>query len=251
MSLFIKRNPLPGSDSLECERLGLQLIEKYYPQHGLKTPQVIALEDDELRLEKIDAAEGTPQLFAELGRKLAALHRVRAEKFGWERDNFIGLNRQWNVWHGNWGEFFVEYRLERQVGLIERKILKAELQDLLDKNKAGLVRFLNRHAPQPSLLHGDLWAGNVLFSKTNVYVIDPAVYYGDRECDTAMTRLFGGFAGAFYEAYERAWPLPDGHQERVKIYNLYHYLNHYNLFGEGYLSGVRQGFETIDRVAAF
>ncbi len=162
-----------------------------------------------------------------MARMLAALHRNTGERYGWETDNWIGLAPQKNGWRDNWGEFFWECRLVPQatkagIGL-EKKI-----RDLL-KN----------HNPPPSLVHGDLWAGNAGFLQDGSPVIyDPAVYYGDREADLAMMELFGGFSGECFSAYQKIIPLEAGYETRKHLYNLYHLLNHLNLFGRGYLGQV-------------
>jgi fructosamine-3-kinase len=163
--------------------------------------------------------------FAALGRVLAALHRKSAPRFGWQRDNYIGATPQANGWCDDWAEFWRERRLRPQ---FERAGLNFEFPE----------RLLENHRPQPSLLHGDLWNGNVGFTAQGPVLFDPAVYYGDREADLAMTELFGGFPREFYQAYRQAWPLPPGYEKRKHVYNLYHLLNHLNLFGGGYLGQV-------------
>jgi protein-ribulosamine 3-kinase len=163
--------------------------------------------------------------FAALGRMLATLHRKTATRFGWQRDNYIGATPQANGWCDDWAEFWRERRLRPQ---FERAGLKLEFAEKL----------LENHRPQPSLLHGDLWNGNVGFTPEGPVIFDPAVYYGDREADLAMTELFGGFPREFYQAYRQAWPLPPGYEKRKHLYNLYHLLNHLNLFGGGYLGQV-------------
>jgi protein-ribulosamine 3-kinase len=183
-----------------------------------------------------------------LGEQLAAQHRVGANAFGWDRDNTIGLTPQRNAWAGDWHEFFREHRLRFQLELAERNgfgdLLRERGVQLLD----AVPALLAGHQPAPSLLHGDLWGGNWL---TNVQgepvIFDPAVYFGDREADLAMTHLFGGFASSFYAAYEAAWPLAPGSDRRCELYNLYHVLNHANLFGVHY---ARQAASTIDRLLA-
>jgi protein-ribulosamine 3-kinase len=157
-----------------------------------------------------------------MGRMLAALHRTTGERYGWATDNWIGLAPQANGWSGDWASFFFEKRLAPQA-----RRARMRLPDLR--------KILEGHRPQPSLLHGDLWSGNAGFTAEGPVFFDPAVYYGDREADVAMTELFGGFPPAFYEAYG---PLPEGYRVRKHLYNLYHLLNHLNLFGSGYLGQV-------------
>ncbi|MCG8427818.1 MAG: fructosamine kinase family protein [Chromatiales bacterium] len=168
------------------------------------------------------------------GTALAALHRTRANHFGWHRDNTIGSTPQSNRQHGDWINFWREERLGFQLNLAEQR---GEKGALIDRGRRLLELFpaLIDHNPQPSLLHGDLWAGNLSYQRNGEPVIyDPAVYYGDREADIAMTELFGGFGQAFYNAYNSAWPLDGGYRTRKTLYNLYHILNHLNLFGGGY-----------------
>lgn len=173
---------------------------------------------------------------AEAGRRLAALHRSTSEAFGWVRDNTIGSTPQPNAPDADWTTFFRERRLGFQLDLAARNgyggRLQREGERLLDAFPA-----LIDHAPRPALLHGDLWAGNLSYDRDGQPVVfDPAVYYGDREADLAMTELFGGFGADFYAAYQDAWPLDAGYRTRRTLYNLYHILNHLNLFGGGYLS---------------
>jgi fructosamine-3-kinase len=163
--------------------------------------------------------------WAAMGKALAALHRQTGPRFGWQRDNYIGLAPQVNTWKDDWCEFFVECRLRPQAH-------KAGI-DIPEKRVRAL---LADHRPMPSLLHGDLWNGNAGFTADGPVVFDPAVYYGDREADLAMTELFGGFRREFYEGYG---PLDAGYERRKHLYNLYHLLNHLNLFGGGYLGQVK------------
>jgi fructosamine-3-kinase len=167
--------------------------------------------------------------FAALGRMLATTHRNPGPRFGWHRDNYIGSTPQQNGWRDDWREFWLERRLRPQLELAAR--------NGFDLPPPGIL-VLERHEPQPSLLHGDLWSGNAGFSAEGPVVFDPAVYYGDREADLAMTELFGGFPREFYRAYDEAWPLDEGYERRKPLYNLYHLLNHLNLFGGGYLGQV-------------
>lgn len=155
---------------------------------------------------------------------LAAVHGTTSERFGWASDNWIGLAPQENGWSDDWADFFLEKRLKPQAAKCG---LSGHLPDVR--------RILEGHRPEASLLHGDLWSGNAGFTPDGPVIFDPAVYYGDREADLAMTELFGGFPAQFYSAYG---PLPDGYQVRKHLYNLYHLLNHLNLFGTGYRAQV-------------
>jgi protein-ribulosamine 3-kinase len=168
--------------------------------------------------------------FAALGRMLATAHRNAAHRFGWHRDNYIGATPQHNGWCDNWGEFWMARRIRPQLELAEGNGFRIAVPAL---------NFLEEHKPAPSLLHGDLWSGNAGFTPDGPVVFDPALYYGDREADLAMTELFGGFPREFYRAYNDAWPLDEGYERRKHLYNLYHLLNHLNLFGSGYLGQVQ------------
>jgi protein-ribulosamine 3-kinase len=175
------------------------------------------------------------------------MHRATSGRFGWHRDNTIGATPQLNAWESDWIVFWQTYRLGYQLDLAARSGHGGQLQ-----RRGGLLLerlpALFDHAPVPSLLHGDLWGGN--FSgdaEGNPVIFDPACYYGDREADLAMTELFGGFSGRFYSAYRAAWPLDPGYDTRKTLYNLYHILNHLNLFGGGYGS---QAERMIDRLLA-
>jgi protein-ribulosamine 3-kinase len=168
--------------------------------------------------------------FAALGRMLAAGHRKSGPRFGWQRDNYIGATPQQNGWCDDWGQFWIERRIGPQLELAKRNGFALPLPD---------CSVLERHRPAPALLHGDLWSGNAGFTAEGPVVFDPAVYYGDREADLAMTELFGGFPREFYQAYNEAWPLDEGYPRRKHVYNLYHLLNHLNLFGGGYLGQVK------------
>lgn len=189
-----------------------------------------------LVLEHIDLSGGAP-CSRRLGRELAAMHRHTASRFGWRRDNTIGSTPQPNTPCDDWIRFWRERRLGFQLDLARRNGYGGELQRLGKRLLARLEGFFPGYAPQASLLHGDLWGGNYGCDASGAPVIfDPAVYYGDREADLAMTELFGGFGGRFHAAYREAWPLDPGYAARKDLYNLYHVLNHLNLFGGGYRS---------------
>jgi len=182
----------------------------------------------------------------QLGEQLAALHHCSNERFGFEQDNFIGSTAQPNKWSDNWIDFWREQRLGFQLRLAAQNGYCGQLQSLGAKLLDALPAFFAGHTPQPSLLHGDLWSGNHAFIADGTpSIFDPATYYGDRECDIAMTELFGGYPASFYSAYRAAWPLDAGHATRRDLYNLYHILNHANLFSGGY---VRQAEQVIGRL---
>jgi len=183
-----------------------------------------------------------------LGEQLAALHGCTRNRHGWDRDNTIGTTVQFNPYTDCWLEFWRNSRLAPQLKLAASNSAPAALIDVGERLLEKLPALFRHYEPVPSLLHGDLWRGNVdgLADGTPV-VFDPASYYGDRETDIAMSNLFGGFNDKFYDAYRAAWPLADGWETRAEMYRLYHLLNHYNLFGGGY---ARQSQRLIERLVS-
>lgn len=232
---FVKLNQPPLVSMFEAEAAGLAELHQ---TGAIRVPEPIAFGADHkhswLVLEYIDF--GTPDGdTAALGEQLAALHRVRGKNFGWERDNTIGSTPQINTPDSDWARFFACHRLGYQLELAESRGLNHRTIESGQRLAENTGAFFTGYQPQPSLLHGDLWGGNWAVDTSGQPVIfDPAVYYGDRETDIAMTELFGGFGSAFYSAYQAAWPLDPGYSVRRNLYNLYHVLNHYNLFGGGY-----------------
>lgn len=200
-----------------------------------------------LVMEALDLTRGRdaqPE-WRQMGCGLAQIHRETNEQFGFEADNWIGGTPQINAWQTDWADFFRDYRLRPQFGLARRNGLPLHRTEAL---LAHVPHLLGSHCPQPSLLHGDLWSGNVGFTRDGQATLyDPACYYGDRETDLAFSRYFGGFPSAFYDAYQREWPLPPGHEDRQLLYNLYHVTNHANLFGGGY---TRDAQSHIDQLLA-
>ena len=189
-----------------------------------------------LVLEHLDLVAGTPQDFARMGRALAQLHRAGAENFGLERDNFIGATPQANRQSALWPAFFRDQRLRPQLRQAAAGPVAGAWLDGALRIADSIDSFFPGYQPRPALLHGDLWRGNAGFLKDGTPVIyDPAVYFGDREADLAMSEMFGGFAPEFAAAYRDAWPLDPGYAVRRDLYNLYHMLNHVNLFGAGYV----------------
>jgi protein-ribulosamine 3-kinase len=246
---FVKTAPREQAERLIAEADGLRELAS---ARAVRVPEVFAcgVRDDDafLEIERIVPTSPTPEVEALLGEQLAAQHRVTKPAFGWHRDNTIGLTPQPNGWMDDWVAFYRERRLRFQLELARANGFGPLLQARGERLLEALPALLSGHAPQPSLLHGDLWGGNWLAGEGGVpFIFDPAVYYGDREADLAMTHLFGGFGPEFYRAYETAWPLEPGHAARRELYNLYHVLNHANLFGSGY---ARQAREMIDRLLA-
>lgn len=233
---FVKFNETSRLDMFEAEADGLNEI---VASGAIRAPRPIvsgrAGDRAYLVMEYLDlGGRGGDAADAALGTALAQMHRVTRSDFGWRRDNTIGTTRQINHPDSDWLRFYREHRLRYQLELAARsgeQSLLSTGERLLD----ALPAFFSDYRPLPSLLHGDLWGGNhgVLRDGTPV-IFDPAVYYGDREADLAMTELFGGFGDEFYRSYEDTWPPDPGYRTRKVLYNLYHVLNHFNLFGGGY-----------------
>jgi len=168
--------------------------------------------------------------------RLVQLHRTPGEHFGWRHDNFIGRSPQPNGEGDNWAAFFVARRLRPQFERARANGFGGDLQRQGERLLGRVPALFLDYRPQPSLLHGDLWHGNAAFTAAGEpTVFDPAVHFGDREADLAMSELFGGFPSAFYAAYRSAWPLNEDYEQRKPLYSLYHILNHLNLFGRSYL----------------
>lgn len=244
---FIKFNQKNRLPMFEAEAAGLQLIEK---TGTIRVPHVIcsgvAKSQSFLVLEAITfnrAQDNSDQLF---GSQLASLHKNCEPQFGWSINNTIGSTPQLNSWTTGWIEFWREQRLGYQLSLARQQGAPRSLLTKGERLTGELEQFFTGYQPQASLLHGDLWSGNFGYDEKGEPVIfDPAVYYGDRETDIAMTELFGGFSKDFYAAYQKAWPLDKGYAQRKDLYNLYHVLNHFNLFGGGYAS---QAENMLDRL---
>lgn len=248
MTDFVKQNTSPFPGALLCEARGLEVLAetlKAAGVFGLRVPAVKSVSATELVLPGINPGPASEEAMTKLGAGLAQLHAVRWPEYGFDADNMIGLSPQKNRLTDNWGEFFLRDRLGMQVAMIGNTQVREEFEAVFTRKGDELVCFLNEHCKHPSLLHGDLWSGNVLFDSAGPWLIDPAVYYGDREADIAMTELFGGFSSAFYRAYDRAYPRTDVYDTKRAIYNLYHTLNHYNLFGASYLSACRHKLDVV------
>ncbi|WP_375753958.1 fructosamine kinase family protein [Vibrio sp. HN007] len=179
----------------------------------------------------------------EFGVQLAKLHQWGEQKeYGFDQDNYIGLTLQPNTWTKKWSRFFSEQRIGWQLQLLNEKGI--QFGDI-DTIVSGINEKLSNHHPKPSLIHGDLWHGNSSNTAFGPLCYDPACYWGDHECDIAMTELFGGFQPEFYQGYESIFPLSYEYEKRKDIYNLYHILNHCNMFGGHYLEEAKQYIERI------
>ena len=246
---FAKSSEAGRAAMLEAEADGLEAL---HSAGAIRVPEVVTRGDDGdhawLVLEWLELAPLDAHSAGALGTALARLHRVPMHEFGWGRDNFIGATPQANGWSGDWLHFWRHKRLLAQLQLAARNRLPSRMIDRGERLVADCGAFFRTHHVVPSLLHGDLWGGNAaaLADGTPV-VFDPAVYAGDREADVAMTELFGGFPRDFLAAYRAAWALDEGYGVRRDFYNLYHVLNHANLFAGGY---VRQAEQTIERLLA-
>ena len=233
-SFFVKTQPASRLDLFEAEAAGLAELAA---ANAVRVPHVIAhgvaAGRAYLVLEQLPlGGRGDAAL---LGRQLAQQHRATAARFGGARDNWIGSTPQPNGWLDDWIAFWRERRLGYQLQRAAQNGYGGALQRDGEALMARLDGFFSDYRPRHSLLHGDLWGGNHGYLDDGAPVIfDPAVYYGDRECDLAMTELFGGFAPAFYSGYGEAWALDAGYAVRKHLYNLYHVLNHANMFGGGY-----------------
>jgi fructosamine-3-kinase len=231
---FVKTNNSGRKAMFEAEARGLQAMAS---SNTIRVPVPLCFGDDQVQsyivMEHLDIGGRADQVI--LGEQFAAMHRVTAEKYGWEIDNTIGSTHQPNAWRDDWLDFWREQRLGFQLQLAARNGYVGELQTLGEKLMNVMPLLFAGRDIVPSMLHGDLWGGNVAGLKDGTPVIfDPAFYYGDREADLAMTYVFGGFTSDFYTSYQQAYPLDDGFAVRRTFYNIYHIINHLNMFGGGY-----------------
>ena len=245
---FIKLNDARKLDMFEAEAAGLDELDE---SNTIRVPKPLChgLVGNRcyLVMEYIQMGSPNRESSKLAGRALAEMHKKRSNHFGWKRDNTIGSTPQPNTQSDDWIAFYREQRLGFQLELAARNGYGGRLARQGSKLMACFPGLID-HDPEASLLHGDLWGGNIAYDEEGLPLIfDPAVYYGDREADLAMTELFGGFNSDFYAAYNEIWPLDPGYTIRKKLYNLYHVLNHVNLFGGGYLS---QAQSMIDRLLA-
>ena len=233
---FVKLNQAGMEDMFAAEVAGLEAIRE---TGAIMTPAPVCWGGDQGRswlvLEFVDLSSPQGNTSAVLGEQLAAMHRHTSTTFGFHRDNYIGSSEQPNSPGQDWVSFIADQRIGFQLELARRNGAPGSLFDSGQRLREGISTFFDSYQPAASLLHGDLWGGNWGCTPAGEPVIfDPAVYFGDREADLAMTELFGGFDDRFYQSYRQSWPLDPGYKTRTVLYNLYHILNHYNLFGGGY-----------------
>ncbi|NOH72664.1 fructosamine kinase family protein [Vibrio pectenicida] len=242
---FVKINQRDFYSKFEIEAENINILRQSssvsVPEHILtgKTKDHAFLILNYFPIKPLDA----PPNSYEFGQQLAILHQWGEQKeYGFDQDNYIGSTLQPNKWDRRWGRFFAEQRIGWQLQLMKEKgITLVDIGDFTHLIQDKLAH----HQPQASLLHGDLWYGNVANSVFGPICYDPASYWGDRECDLAMAELFGRFLPEFYQGYENAFPLDAGYHQRKDIYNLYHLLNHYNQFGGAYLDQCETAINNI------
>ncbi|SDX72716.1 Fructosamine-3-kinase [Allochromatium warmingii] len=246
---FVKLNSRDRVTMFEAEAAGLSALAA---AHAFRVPEPICVgvtaDESFLVLERLDLSGRLDSV--RVGQQLAALHRHTADRYGWHRDNTIGSTPQLNTLHPDWASFWRDCRLAPQLIRAAANGYHGRLQRSGERLLSQLAVFLD-HRPPASLLHGDLWGGNIGATAAGEAVIfDPAVYHGDREADLAMTELFGGFDASFQAAYREAWPLDPAYRTRKQLYNLYHILNHLNLFGGGYLEQAQSMMDSVLAEAA-
>ena len=244
---FVKLNRAEQLAMFEAEAEGLRAMAE---ADAVRVPQAICTGTVDgqafIVQEYLPMGGGGKGVMEQFGRELADMHRYTRNSFGWHRDNTIGSTPQPNDENPDWIDFWRERRLGFQLQLAARKGAGRGLLNKGERLMSDLDAFFDGYQPEASLLHGDLWSGNYGVTREGEPVIfDPAVYFGDREADLAMTELFGSFGDAFYAAYNEAWPLDAGYRVRKTFYNLYHILNHFNMFGGGYAG---QAESMIDRL---
>jgi len=246
-SYFIKLNRAERLDMFEAEADGLQALAA---ARAIRVPVPVCtgVEGSQayLVMEYFEGGGGNSGAAENFGQQLALMHQHTRDQFGWHRDNTIGSTPQPNTPNDDWQGFWREHRLGYQLSLVEQRRGPSSLLRMGEQLMHVLPDLFTDYQPIPSLLHGDLWSGNYAVTQAGEPIIfDPAVYYGDREADMAMTELFGGFSQRFYAAYNETWPLDSGYQLRKTFYNLYHILNHFNMFGGGYAGQAERMVEQL------
>jgi protein-ribulosamine 3-kinase len=246
-SYFVKLNRTDTIDMFVAEAAGLtELAATGTVQIPSPVVHGISAANAFLVLEYIEFGASSKTSDRLFGQQLALLHQQQQPYFGWHRDNTIGSTPQPNNRNEDWIEFWRTQRLQHQLKLAAAKGYCGNLQTNGEQLCDKLALFFDGYQPHPSLLHGDLWGGNAATDKQgNPIMFDPACYYGDREADLAMTELFGGFSQDFYAAYRETYPIDTSYTTRKKLYNLYHILNHLNLFSSSYLSQVENMISSL------
>ena len=250
-TLFVKSNSPEFHDNFAAEWDGLSRLAE---TRTIRVPEPVAVGTVGGRawlvMRWIESARTGGAFFDAFGRDLAAMHRAsRGRRIGLDRDNYLGSARQVNTPSESWAEFVAEHRIGFQLRwAVDQGLADAALRRDVEAIVARMPQLLSGRAETTSLLHGDLWSGNYLADASGRPVIlDPAVYYGCRETEFGMIQLFGGCGQAFYDAYQQAWPMPEGWRRRVEVYVLYHLLNHLNLFGTSYAAQCRRTAAAIGR----
>ena len=242
--VFMKQNPSPPTDFFLAETRGLKLLSQ--AKNGPRIPKAVAVQSVScptfLLLEYIESSSEDESFAEQLALSLAELHRMSQEHYGLDHNNYIGSTPQKNTLEKDGIVFFRDQRIDFQRQLARRSgLLPVTIDKEIDSLCDELGKFLNISGEKPALLHGDLWSGNYFpDSEGKPCVFDPAVYYGLREADLAMTELFGRLPQKFYDVYQEVFPMNPGYEERKDLFNLYHLLNHLNIFGSSYLSSVQQ-----------
>lgn len=236
---FLKTNIHNPADMFHKEANGLGELAK---ANVIRVPEVIYCDSEFILLEAIEQSNKRKDFSEDFGRRFAQLHKYTSKEYGFYEDNYIGSTPQINIALSNekndWAKFYFSKRLEFQFRLAEKNgFINDEFRKSFSKLENKIESIIKPESEISSLLHGDLWGGNYLVDETGiVFLIDPAVYFGNREADLAMTKLFGGFDCKFYASYNEEYPLEAGYEYRENIYKLYHILNHLNLFGRSYYS---------------
>ena len=235
---FLKWNTSAPVDLFKKEAEGLAEM-RIFDNPYLHIPKVVwSKEVDEwpglLLMEYLPSATTTSGFDERLGRGIARLHRKTASSYGFHHSNYCGTTLQENTWTSSWPEFFAQYRIWALVqSIVAKRGMTAGEQKTYERLVDKMSQLL-AHPNIPSLIHGDLWSGNYMYTSIGPALIDPACYYADREMELGMMQLFGGFSSLVWKAYQEEFPLPAGWKERIPLYQLYHLLNHYLLFGGSY-----------------
>ena len=234
---FLKLNVNKIIKLFDNEVKGLKLISS---TNTINVPKVIYFDDEVLVLEFIESNKINKKIWSNFGYRLAELHYNTSNSFGLDHNNYIGSLIQTNKFHDNWNDFFVYQRLKPQLDIGNFSVKTHKLFEILFLELDNIFSLT-----KPSLIHGDLWNGNFISTNDQVFLVDPAVYYGNREMDIAMTKLFGGFEKEFYESYDYHYPLVKNWQTRLDICNLYPLLVHANLFGGNYYNQIHSILKSV------